>query len=169
MNPGYAQMIAAVSSGISTNVRHASMTESVDVSQFIGDANFQSVGWGRPKDDPSHTDDVRRGTAVVAEAVDMFAKLMRIDLDEICCDVAFAHTTGDIVADGVSIPAGHVGGMDVKWYGTSGGREVLTVNQRWIATPLLEPAWTVEHGYRIDIVGDPSVHVKVDQIGRAHV
>ncbi|MDT5000617.1 MAG: hypothetical protein QOK12_2722, partial [Mycobacterium sp.] len=37
MNPGFAQMIAAISSGISTNVRKASMTESVDVSQFIGD------------------------------------------------------------------------------------------------------------------------------------
>jgi 2,4-diaminopentanoate dehydrogenase len=48
MNPGFAQMVAAISSGISTNVRKASMTESVDVSQFIGDANFQSVGWGRP-------------------------------------------------------------------------------------------------------------------------
>src|SRR3984885_1094642 len=35
MNPGFAQMVAAISSGISTNVRKASMTESVDVSQFI--------------------------------------------------------------------------------------------------------------------------------------
>ncbi|WP_156409408.1 NAD(P)H-dependent amine dehydrogenase family protein [Mycobacterium sp. Root265] len=162
MNPGYAQMIAAVSSGLSSNVRHASMTESVDVSQFIGDANFQSVGWGRPKDDPSHADDVRRGTVVFAEAVDVFARLMGIVVDEIRCDVAFAHTTEDVVADGVSLPAGHVGGMDVKWYGTRDGREVLAVNQRWIATPLLEPAWTVEHGYRIDIAGDPNVHVKVD-------
>ena len=162
MNPGYAQMIAAVSSGISTNVRRASMTESVDVSQFIGDANFESVGWGRPKGDPAHPDDVRRGTAVFAEAVDVFAKMMRIELHEIRCDVSFAHTTEDVIADGVSIPAGHVGGMDVKWYGTRDGREVLTVAQRWLATPRLEPAWTVEHGYRIEIVGDPNVHVKVD-------
>lgn len=162
MNPGFAQMIAAISSGISTNVRRASMTESVDVSQFIGDANFAAVGWGRPKGDPSHADDVRRGTAVFAEGVDVFAKLMRVDLHEILCDVSFAHATEDIVVDGVAIPSGHVGGMDVKWYGTRDGSEVLTVNQRWIATPLLEPAWTVEHGYRIEIVGDPHVHVKID-------
>lgn len=162
MNPGFAQMVAAISSGVSTNVVKASMTESVDVSQFIGDANFQSVGWGRPKNDPAHADDVRRGTVVFAEAVDVLARLMRIDLDEIRCDVHFAHTTEDVVADGISLPAGHVGGMDVKWYGTVAGKEVLTVSQRWIATESLDPPWTVEHGYRIEVVGDPSVYVKLD-------
>jgi hypothetical protein len=164
MNPGFAQMVAAISSGISTSVRRASMTESVDVSQFIGDANFQAVGWGRPKDDPGHADDVRRGTAVFAEAVDVFARLMRVDLDEIGCTVDFAHTTEDVLTDGVSLPAGHVGGMDVKWYGTVNGHEVLAVNQRWIATESLDPPWTVEHGYRIEIRGDPSVYVKVDML-----
>jgi 2,4-diaminopentanoate dehydrogenase len=162
MNPGFAQMVAAISSGVSTNVRHASMTESVDVSQFIGDANFESVGWGRPQGDPGHADDVRRGTAVFAEAVDVFARLMGVDLDEICCDVVFAHTTEDVVADGVSIPVGHVGGMDVKWYGIVDGREVLTVQQRWVASQALEPAWKIEHGYRVEIIGDPNVYVKVD-------
>ena len=167
MNPGFAQMVAAISSGISTNVRKASMTESVDVSQFIGDANFQSVGWGRPRDDPGHADDVRRGTVVFAEAVDVFARMMRIDLDEILCDVEFAYATDDVVADGVSIPAGHVGGMNVKWYGNVDGAEVLAVNQRWVATQSLDPPWTVEHGYRIEILGDPSVYVKVDMMPTA--
>ncbi len=162
MNPGFAQLVAAISSGVSTNVRHASMTESVDVSQFIGDANFEAVGWGRPRGDPGHADDVRRGTAVFAEAVDVFARMMRVDLDEISCDVAFAHTTEDVVTDGVSIPAGHVGGMDVRWYGTVGGREVLAVQQRWVACHTLEPAWKIEHGYRVEIIGDPNVYVKVD-------
>jgi 2,4-diaminopentanoate dehydrogenase len=167
MNPGFAQMVAAISSGVATNVRKASMTESVDVSQFIGDANFQAVGWGRPRDDPGHADDVRRGTVVFAEAVDVFARLMRIELDEIRCDVEFAYATADVVSDGVSIPTGHVGGMNVKWYGTVGGREVLAVNQRWVATQALDPPWTVEHGYRIEIVGDPSVYVKVDMMPTA--
>lgn len=162
MNPGFAQMVAAISSGISTNVRKASMTESVDVSQFIGDANFQSVGWGRPKGDPGHADDVRRGTAVFAEAVDVFARMMRVHLDEITCSVDFAYTTEDVVTDGVSLPAGHVGGMDVRWYGVVDGHTVLSVNQRWIATESLDPPWTVEHGYRIEISGDPNVYVKID-------
>lgn len=55
MNPGFAQLAAAVAGGLSTSVSHVSMTESVDVSQFVGDANFAGVGWGRPKGDPNHT------------------------------------------------------------------------------------------------------------------
>lgn len=162
MNPGFAQMISAVSSGLCTNVRRASMTESVDVSQFIGDANFAAVGWGRPQGDPGHADDVAKGTVVFAEAVDLFAQLMGIDVDEIGCRVDFAHTTEDVIADGVSLPEGHVGGMDVSWYGAVAGTEVLTVNQRWIATEALDPPWRVAHGYRVQIVGDPSVNVTIE-------
>ena len=51
--------------------------------------------------------------------------------------------------------------MDVRWYGNIDGAEVLSVNQRWIATRSLSPAWTVEHGYRVEITGD-SVLVKID-------
>lgn len=162
MNPGFAQMMAAVSSGICTRVRRASMTESVDVSSFVGDANFQAVGWGRPRDDPGHAEDVAKGTAVFAEAVDLFAQLMGIDVDDIGCRVNFAHTTEDVTADGVLLRKGHVGGMDVSWYGAVDGMEVLTVDQRWIATESLDPPWRVEHGYRIQIVGDPTVNVKID-------
>ena len=52
--------------------------------------------------------------------------------------------------------------MDVKWYGTVDGREVLAVNQRWVASRSLEPVWKIEHGYRVEIIGDPNVYVKVD-------
>jgi hypothetical protein len=162
MNPGFAQMIAAVASGLSTKVRQASVTESVDVSQFIGDANFEFAGWGWSKDHPGHAEVVRRGTAVFAEAIDVLARMLRIDLDEIRCDVAFAYATDDVVADGVMIAAGHVGGMDVMWSGIVGCAEVLTSNQRWVATQSLEPAWAVEHGYRVDVTGDPNIHVKID-------
>jgi hypothetical protein len=61
----------------------------------------------------------------------------------------------------------HCGSMNVKWYGNVDGAEVLAVNQRWIATQSLDPAWTVEHGYRIEILGDPSVYVKVDMLPTA--
>ncbi|WP_292991677.1 dihydrodipicolinate reductase [Mycobacterium sp.] len=160
INPGFMQMAAAVATGMSTDVRSASMTESVDVSQFIGDANFAAVGWGRPANDVGHADDVRRATAVFAEAVDLFARIMRVKLDDITCAVEFAHAIEDFVADGVVIPAGNVAGMEVKWSGYAGGREVLSVNQRWVATTALDSGWTVEHGYRLEIDGDPNVHVQ---------
>ena len=167
MNPGFAQLATAVAGGICTNVRHVSMTESVDVSEFVGDANFAGVGWGRPKGDPGHHDDVRAAVSVFAEAVDVLARLLGVELDEITCDVEFAHATEDVVADGVLIKSDHVGGMDVRWAGVAAGREVVGVNQRWIATTALDPAWSVEHGYLLDIQGDPGVHVRLDLVPTA--
>lgn len=161
LNPGYMQMVAAVASGMTTNVQRVTMTESVDVGQFIGDANFAAVGWGRPPGDPGHAAAVEAGTVVFAEGVDALARIMGVDLDDIECDVEFAHATEDVVADGVTIRAGHVGGMDVGWHGVKAGVRVLSLNQRWVATPHLEPAWKVEHCYLIDVVGDPHINMRV--------
>lgn len=44
---------------------------------------------------------------------------------------------------------------------------MLTVNQRGIAAEALDPPWTVEHGYRIEMIGDPSVYVKLDLVPTA--
>ena len=162
INPGFMHMLTAIASGMSTRVTRAAVIESVDVAQFLGDANFQSVGWGRPKGDPGHADDVRKGTAVFVEAVDAFARLMRIELDDITCSVDFAYATEDFVADGVAIAAGHVAGMDVRWHGVVDGIEVVALNQLWTATSKLDPPWTADEGYRLEVIGDPSVHVKVD-------
>lgn len=162
MNPGFVQLAAAAASGVSTNVRRATVVESVDVSEFIGDANFAGVGWGRPKNDPGHVEDVRVATAVFAEAVDALARMLRVELDEISCSVEFAHATQEAVADGVLIRDGHVGGIEVRWSGHQAGQEVVCVQQRWAATPLLEPAWHIEHGYLVDISGDPNVRMKID-------
>jgi hypothetical protein len=96
--------------------------------------------------------------------LDVFTHLMRVNLNETRCTVDFAHTTKDVLNDGVSLPAGHVGDTDIKWYVTADGHEVLAVNQRWIATEFFDPPWTEEHGYRIEIRGDPLVYVEVDML-----
>lgn len=162
MNPGYAQLLAAVATGISRGVRHVAVSESVDVSQFVADANFASAGWGRPRDDPGHADDVRAGTAVFAEAVEVLGLLLGVTLDDIRCEVAFAHATDDVTASGLTIARDHVAAMDVHWLGDAAGTEVVAVRQRWIATDRIEPAWTVEHGYVVEVAGDPNLRLRLE-------
>ncbi|WP_139335330.1 dihydrodipicolinate reductase [Mycobacterium sp. GA-1841] len=164
MNPGFAQLAAGIASGVSTNVYRTELIESVDVSQFIGDANFKAMRWGEPKDTPGHADAVRTGTAVFAEAVDVLARMLRIDLDEITCSVEFAHATQEVITDGVLIRDGHVGGIEVRWCGRKADQDVVCVHQRWAATKHLDPAWHIEHGYIINISGDPNVRMKLDLI-----
>lgn len=43
-----------------------------------------------------------------------------------------------------------------------GDRPVVELHQRWVMSTDLEPAWTTENGYVIEVDGDPKVHLKVD-------
>jgi hypothetical protein len=162
MNPGYAQLLAAVSAGISSGVQRVAVSESVDVSQFVTDANFVPVGWGRPAGDPGHADDVKAAVEVFAEAVEILGRLLGVEIEETRCDVAFAHATGDLDLPGLRIAAGHVAGMDVNWVGLVGGHEVVEVRQRWLASDRIEPAWTVEHGYLVEVTGDPHLRLRLE-------
>lgn len=162
MNPGYAQLLAAVAAGISTGVRRVVVSESVDVAEFVADANFEAMGWGRPRGDDGHADDVRAGTAVFGEAVEVLADLLGVELDDVRCDVEFAHATEDLHLTDLSIARHGVAAMDVNWTGVVAGEDVIGVRQRWLASTHVEPAWTVEHGYRIEVTGDPNVRLRLD-------
>lgn len=162
MNPGFAQLLAAVGTGITSGVERVRVSESVDVSQFVSDANFEAVGWGRPRDDPGHADDIRAGMRVFAEAVEVLAELLRAPLDAIRCDVELAHATQDVEVPGLTIRADHVAAMDVNWVGVVAGRDAIEVRQRWLATEHLDTSWTAEHGYIVEVTGDPNVRLRLD-------
>lgn len=162
MNPGYAQLLAAITAGISSGVGRVTVSESVDVAEFVADANFDAMGWGRPSGDPGHAEDVREGTVVFAEAVEVLAELLGIALDDTRCDVEFAHAIEDLELSSMAIAAGHVAAMDVNWVGVLDGHDVVRVQQRWVASSRIEPPWTVEHGYRVEVEGDPNLRLKLD-------
>jgi hypothetical protein len=128
----------------------------------LTDANFVPVGWGRPAGDPGHADDVRAAVEVFAEAVEVLGQLLGAEIDETRCDVAFAHATDEIELPGLTIAKGHVAGMDVNWIGLVGGHEVVEVRQRWLASDRIEPAWTVEHGYLVEVTGDPNLRLRLE-------
>jgi hypothetical protein len=162
MNPGYAQLLAAVTAGISSGVQKVTVSESVDVAEFVADANFEAMGWGRPAGDPGHADDVRAGTAVFADAVEVLGQLLGAEFDEVRCDVRFAHATEELRLTDMVIPEGHVAGMDVDWAGVVDGRDVVGVRQRWLASNRIDPPWTVEHGYLVEVEGDPNLRLRLD-------
>jgi len=162
MNPGYAQLLAAVGSGISMGVRHVRVTESVDVSLFAGDANMDELGWGRPEDDPSHPSDVERATAVFGEGVEVLARMLGLQSDELRCTVEFAIAEKDLDLPGRPIAAGTVAGIDVCWEAVVAGRPLIESHQRWVMSRSLRPTWTVEHGYVVEVAGDPNIKLKLD-------
>jgi hypothetical protein len=162
VNPGFAQLFAAVSAGISDDVRRIQVVESADVAMFAADPNFEAVGWGRPPDDPGHAEAVQQATAVFADSLEVLAALVGLDLDERRCIVEFAHATEDLDVPGMHIPAGHVAGMEVRWEGVVAGEVRIALHLRWIIGSQIDPPWTVEFGYVVDVEGDPNLHVKLD-------
>jgi len=161
MNPGFADLLAAVSTGICQRFRHVLVTESVDVSLFAGDGNMDELGWGSPPDDPGHADRVRQATLVFGDALDLLAELLGVTLDEMRCTTEFAHATRDLALEGRPIAAGHVAGLKVRWQGIVRGRPVLELRQVWVMGPHLEPRWPVEHGWLVEIDGEPKVQTRL--------
>lgn len=157
MNPGFAQLLGAVATGLCQEVRKVTMHESVDVSSFASDSNMDGMGWGRPIGDPGHADDVRAASVVFADGVHMLAATFGIELDEVGSHVEFSAAKKDLDLPGRPIAAGTTAGLDLRYVGIVEGREVLDLHQRWVMSHDLEPAMPVEHGYKVEVEGSPNV------------
>jgi hypothetical protein len=138
------------------------VTESVDVSLFAADSNMDDLGWGRPAGSPGHAEAVCNAVAVFSDALDVLAELFGVTLDDRRCTVDFALATKDLDLPGRPIAAGSVAGLDVRWEGFLAGRAVLELHQRWVMGSSIEPAWPVEHGYVVEVDGEPKIRTKLE-------
>ncbi len=157
MNPGFAQLLGAVATGVCDEVRHVRAVESVDVSLFASDSNQDELGWGRPMGDPGHADAVRAAVSVFQDGVEVLADIMGVELDDVRCHVAFAAAVNDLDLPGRPIAAGTVAGIDLRYVGIIDGVEVLELHQRWVMSGQLQPPMPAEHGYRIEVDGSPQI------------
>ena len=162
MNPGWVQLLAGVAAGISLGVRQVRVTESVDVSLFAGDANFDRFGWGRRAHDPGHAADIENATRTFSEGAEVLARILGIDSPELRCAVTFAHALSDLDLPGRPVAAGTVAGIDIVWEVLVDGDAMAQLHSRFILTTELDTGWTIEHGYKVEVDGDPRVIVKLE-------
>jgi 4-hydroxy-tetrahydrodipicolinate reductase len=90
------------------------------------------------------------------------ADALGIELDEVRCEASFAQTTEHLDMGSWSIDAGCVAGVAASWQGVRDGRTVVELKVRWRKGQTLEPDWKVEHGYIVDIQGQPCVRTKLE-------
>jgi hypothetical protein len=143
-------------------VNYVRIVESFDIGTWAGDANQDELGWGRPAGDPGHDADIEKATAPFGDAVEALAELLGAEMDAIRCDVEFAHATSDLEVPGRDVKAGTVAGIDAKWFGSIGGKDVIEVNVRWTITPNLEPAWEIAMAYQMEVRGYPQVNLRAE-------
>lgn len=162
INPGFADYLAAVASGVCREVNYVRILESFDIGTWAADANQDDLGWGRPAGDPGHDKDIEKATAPFGDAVEALAELLGTEVDEIRCEVGFAHATTDLAVPNRDVKAGTVAGIDAKWLGAIDGTDVIEVNVRWTITPFLDPAWEIAMAYQIEVRGHPQVNVRAE-------
>jgi hypothetical protein len=162
INPGWADQLAAVASGVCRKVDKITVFECFDIGMWAADANQDELGWGRPAGDPGHADDVIKATAPFGDAVEAIGELVGAEIDDVRTEVSFAHATKDLDIPGRQVAAGTVAGLDIRWIGVSGGAEVAEAHIRWTVSGELDPAWQVEMAYLIEVRGHPQVNLRVE-------
>jgi hypothetical protein len=162
VNPGFAELLSIVTAGVCDRIDKVTVIESADTTLYDSPATELPAGFARPIDDPELPAMTAAGTAVFGEAVALVADALGIELDEISCSAEYAKTTEDLDLGSWTIPAGCVAGIAANWQGRIAGRTVVELMVRWKKGHTLDPDWTIEEGYVIQVDGRPTVRTKVE-------
>lgn len=162
VSPGFAELLAIVAATACDRIDKITIAETADTTLYDSPDTERPTGFGVAIDDPALAPMAAAGTAVFAEAVQLVADALGIELDEITCVPEYAETTEDLVMASWTIPAGHVAGVAASWRGILNGETVIDINVRWKKGQTLKPDWKIEgDGWKITIDGRPTVNMQV--------
>ena len=167
VNPGFANILALLSTQVCRKVSRVSLMESVDGSGYASPDTWRSLGFGGPKDAPGLMEQVRKRALVFADAVEMTAKVLQLPLDDIIFEGDLGVATADLDLGYMTIPKGTVCGMKIYYVGVSGGKRVVECGTMTRLGQAMEPDWKAQHGYQIEIEGVPSVKTVVHCVDAA--
>jgi hypothetical protein len=158
--PGFANFVAALMAGVSSNFQKIRFLESVDLTHYDAISNYTNLGWAEEPDEKwRHVNQQVLGQ--YAECVDVMADLLRIPLSDVTFDYESAFTPEDRIIKGFAMPAGSIAGQKCTWKGMVGEQSVIELEVVWNAGKGLEPEWPVSHGYTMEVQGNPNVHTRV--------
>ncbi|HKY91074.1 MAG TPA: hypothetical protein VJM11_08540 [Nevskiaceae bacterium] len=165
VNPGHANIIALVASAGSARIDKISVLESVDATPYASAGTWTAIGFGLRVDDPAARALAERAMPSFKEAVEMMARALRIEVDEIRFDVEYAAATEDVDLGYMRIDRGCISGMRCCWSARAYGRAVIELKVAWKLGTKLAPDWPVEEGWLIEITGAPNIRCKYQQTG----
>ena len=158
INPGFIELFAIVTAGISDRVDRISIVESFDTTIYNSPATEIPMGFGYPVDQPDLHAITEKGSGIFREAVLLMADALGVQLDDVRCEAEYAYTTEDLLLPGDwTIKQGCVAGIDVRWKGIFAAREVVEVRGVWTKGQFLEPAWSTSFGYTVTVEGRPTI------------
>lgn len=163
INPGFAELMAVMSATICDRIDKITITESGDSTLYDSPATEMPAGFGQPIDNPDLQAMTADGTSVFREALLMMADALGVELDDVRCEAEYAQTTEDLDLPGPwRIEKGCVAGIDARWRGFVGERDVVEIRVRWCKGQTLEPDWKMDTmGYELEVQGQPTVKTSI--------
>lgn len=158
INPGFIQLLAIVTAGLSDRVDRICIVESFDTTIYNSPATEIPMGFGCPIDQPDLPAVTEKGSGIFREALVLIADALGVELDEMRCEVEYAQTTEDLLLPGDwTIEKGCVAGIDLRWKGIVDDREVVEARAVWTKGQSLDPAWSTNFGYTVTVEGRPTI------------
>ncbi|TZG24167.1 dihydrodipicolinate reductase [Sphingomonas montanisoli] len=161
MNPGFANMMAIVSSQVCNRVDQVRVLESVDSTGYDSWETEVNVGFGKLPGTPGLVEAAAKTTEVFSDAVELTADALGVTLDEITFDIDYAVASADNELGYATIRKGEITAVDGRWRGKVGGKDLIVLRFQWLKGPNVENGFDIKHGYFIDVIGMPTVHTHV--------
>jgi hypothetical protein len=162
INPGWIDNLTAAATSLCRDVSQVRIVESFNIGLWSADANQDELGWGRPAADPGHAKDVEKATMPFGDAVEAIAALFKFKLDDVRCEVEFAHAAQDLDVPGRTVKKGTVAGIHANWIGVSQGHNVIEAIVQWVVDEDITPAWDISMAYRVEVKGMPHIKMRIE-------
>jgi hypothetical protein len=168
MNPMFVPTMALAASGMCREVRRISVTESLDCAMYDSADHWSEYGYGQPPDVERLHKIFWDSEPDYREALDGMAQGIGLEIDEISLAIECAVAVEDRDLGFMQIGAGMVSGVDAAWSGRSDGVEIAELRTIWTLGSIFghrqEPEWSLLHGYKIRVDGEPNVKLKLSFI-----
>lgn len=162
INPGLASALALTAAGACREVERISIYEAADSTSYASPQTWRSLGFGLSADTPGLADIARERQLVFLDAVEMMAKALRVQLDEVRYTPRFGVATQDLHLGYMDIAKGTVCGLNGTWQGIVKGRPLIEIGLLWRLGNAMEPDWPITEGYVIEVVGVPGVRLRFE-------
>jgi hypothetical protein len=164
INPGFANALGLIATGLCKRVERVSVLESVDSTAYASAETWRALGFGELPSKPGLVEIAKRRSLVFQDAVEMMARALALPLDEVRYDVEFGVATRDLALGYMDIPKGHICGLNATWSGISRGRKAVELGLMWRLGQHMEPDWKAVEGYVIEVQGEPSVKCQLHAV-----
>lgn len=166
MNPTYVPTLALAATAMCRRVTRISVTESLDCALYGAASTWEAYGFGTRLEPDRLKTELWSAEPDYREILDVMATALGVTLDDHTLDVDYATATEDRDLGFMTIGQGTVAGLDARWVGRVDETPFVEMRTTWKLGSIFgyhqEPDWPLLHGYRIDIDGDPEVHLKLN-------